>query len=422
MTTNRSANVLAGALVAILFLLLQPSLVSADSWQGSIESIDGVTCVLNPATGASSPKTLELKEVWRLGGDSDDPNEFFGLINSIRSDEEGNLYLLDAQLLEIKIFSPEGDFLRVIGREGEGPGEFRNPTGIVFLPNGNIGVTIMVPGKIVALTPDGDPAEDYPIPQPDQGGFSILQSANNANGNFSIVIGSNAFTQGEMVQTWDLVRIDDSGNRLEQFATNVSTLNFANALIDETVWDGFQNRWSMGPDGRVYTINTWGEYAISVHNPDGTLDKVIKRSIRHRTRDEDEIALVNEIWSAFLQQVPNAQIKISDYDQDVFRTYARNDGTLWVQNSYGSWNQPDDTIGSFDVFDENGRFMREITLKGQGNPRRDGYFFIDDRLYVVTGFLEAMIAQQTGARTSLSDVEEAEPMTVICYKLDLNTL
>ena len=59
-----------------------------------------------------------------------------------------------------------------------------------------------------------------------------------------------------------------------------------------------------------------------------------------------------------------------------------------------------------------------MTLKGDGHPRRDGYFFVKDRLYVVTGLLDAVMAAQGGGEDT-EEIEEAEPMAVICYKLDL---
>ena len=69
----------------------------------------------------------------------DGPDEFlFGDIESVARDASGNLVVADEQALEIRIFDPEGGYLRSLGREGEGPGEFLNLTGAWTLADGSI--------------------------------------------------------------------------------------------------------------------------------------------------------------------------------------------------------------------------------------------------------------------------------------------
>ena len=55
----------------------------------------------------------------------DGPEELlFGDIESVARDAAGNLIVADDQALEIRIFDPEGGYLRSLGGEGEAPGEF----------------------------------------------------------------------------------------------------------------------------------------------------------------------------------------------------------------------------------------------------------------------------------------------------------
>ena len=46
---------------------------------------------------------------------------------TIAVDGEGRLYVADARPAAVKVFNADGSLLRVIGREGGGPGEYRNP-------------------------------------------------------------------------------------------------------------------------------------------------------------------------------------------------------------------------------------------------------------------------------------------------------
>lgn len=46
--------------------------------------------------------------------------------NTLVADEAGNVYVMQREPVHIKVFGPDGQWLRNIGREGDGPGEFRN--------------------------------------------------------------------------------------------------------------------------------------------------------------------------------------------------------------------------------------------------------------------------------------------------------
>ncbi len=84
----------------------------------------GVVVVHSPApTGWHDTLGWRLVPDGRVGGGLDEPGE---LVNpqSLALDDAGNLYVSDQQPSIIKMFAPDGRFVRTIGREGQGPGEF----------------------------------------------------------------------------------------------------------------------------------------------------------------------------------------------------------------------------------------------------------------------------------------------------------
>jgi len=388
-------------------------------WQGKMVEVEGTTEVQNPATAIEPLVTVELDEMWRIGGDTDDENEFFGVISEIIHDDEGQLYLLDAQLSEVKIFDADGMFVRTIGREGEGPGEFRNPSDVFFVPGGNVGVLQLFPGRIVELTPTGEPVRDFPLPENEGGGFQLLINGEGAGDRLVLAMAKGTPGEGRMVQHRYLAAIDGEGNELCRYHGEDRVFEFASMKIDEAVWDTFDRRWTVGPDGRLYAVIKNGDYAIHVWNPDGTKDRVIRREFTPMSRSDEEKERILNIYKAFTEnRVPNATYEISDFHRTVEQLYVREDGSLWVLSSSGTRETPDGVLGIFDVFDAEGRFQRQVALQGEGNPLEDGYFFVGDRFYVVTGFLDAAMAAQ-GASVESDDMEEEPmPMAVICYRLD----
>ena len=370
----------------------------------------GQAQVTNPGKAAKGPETFALKELWRVGG-YDDEDVLFGVITDIIVGRDGNFYMLDSQLNEVQVYSPGGEYLRTIGREGEGPGEFRGAFNLLLLPNGNIGVLQAFPSKIIGLTPDGNPAENFVLPENEADtGFRVLLGARNAGDQLAVVFFLNQITQGGFTQRNILSLFDQDGGNERRASASAEASG---------QWDTFRNRWTSGPDGKVYSQVDFGEYKINAWTPDGKLSYVINREYPTHERSDEQSQAVLEIYKGFTRQIPFPNIKY-DIQPDwnpVQAINAREDGTLWVQTSRGAWELGEGEIGAYDVFDKTGKLIRQLVLKGQGNPQKDGYFFVGDKLFVVTDWLNALMALQGGAGAVEEGDDEAEPMEVICYQL-----
>lgn len=410
--------VVIGSLLTILLLLPDASSPLAGGWQGTVEMRDGIEHVTNPKAAMESPATVTLREFWRIGGYSDAEEEMFGVITQVTTDSDGNVYLLDRQLSEVKVFTPDGEYLRTIGREGEGPGEFRQPLDMFFLHGGNLGVLQLAPGRVVMLTPEGDPAGDHPLPEREGGATPVLISGHAMGENLLLVFNVNDPSEGHIDFTRTLALIDSNGNELKQLIESKRRLEFVNFLFEEAAWRTFDNRWRVGPDGTLYAVEQYLPYEITAWDSQGNKKRVITREYEHWERTQEQKDEMYEIFDALLQnQLPQYEIAVSEYDPDITQLYPREDGTLWVLTSHGTRSRPEGSLGVFDVFDADGRFVQQVTLMGEGEPMQDGYFFLRDRLYVATELLEANIASRGGHTGEDEDEEEPEPISIICYEL-----
>lgn len=77
----------------------------------------------------------QLVEESRFSG-ADGTAEELGQPRSLAVDEEGRVYVVDSKPAAIKVFSPDGKLIRTLGREGEGPGEFR--VGFIAVRGGHL--------------------------------------------------------------------------------------------------------------------------------------------------------------------------------------------------------------------------------------------------------------------------------------------
>ena len=106
---------------------------------------------------------IELVEDLLIGERGDDLNYIFGQNPpKVAVDTEGRIYAADSFLDRIQVFSPEGEYLRTIGRRGRGPGEFDRPAFITVA-----GQTVVVSQQwmhgIIAWTLAGDYLYDLNI-------------------------------------------------------------------------------------------------------------------------------------------------------------------------------------------------------------------------------------------------------------------
>jgi len=93
-----------------------------------------------------------------------DENTMFGNSIQINVDGEGRIYILDWDRRHIKVFSPEGNFLHLIGKKGQGPGEFGNIWDHRFDEDGNIYATDIVNNRVSFFARGGEPLKQVKIP------------------------------------------------------------------------------------------------------------------------------------------------------------------------------------------------------------------------------------------------------------------
>lgn len=403
---------------SITALLLSAALLAAPAhaadWQGSYLLDSGQMRVVNPESPAHGEVDITLKPLWRIGDDDEDL--LLGVIAELLEDDAGNVYLLDGQLSEVHILDAGGNWLRSIGRAGEGPGEFRNGSAMFWAPGGQIGVIQAWPSKIVLLQADGMPGDSLALPASQTGG---MQFASRAEGQADrVVISGSAWTGlgGEQQQQISFLKaIDRRGVELVNFHQTVQEARFGGWEFQEERFVDFQRRWAAAADGRVAAALDFDRYRIHVWNADGTVDRIIERPDHpqvHRTAEER--ARLQEMFEQFTRWNPRSTFKTSENHQAVARIMFRPDGSLWVQPGSDQWRPQAGRFTSFDVYDREGRFTRRVHLVGQGNAVEDGVFLAGERLYVVTDMLNAMLARMGGGATA-----EAEPVSVIAYSLPL---
>jgi hypothetical protein len=406
--------------IAVFLLLLSPLLTFAAEWQGRMNTEDGILRVHNPDAAILGEATFALEEMWRLAGDDEESEDFFGVIGHVALGEDGNSYLLDEQLNEVKVYSADGEFITVIGREGEGPGEFRRPGGLFFLPDGRLAVLQSRPARIILLNTDGTPAGDIALPDAESGGFRFVREAELRDGLLAMRGMTFLRNKSGGERSTRLVLMDRDTGALTTLDAHSSRIDFSRPVVRERDSQYF---WGLLPGGRMLLVDDF-DYRLRIFGGDGVEERRIEVDYPDLMRSGDRQAerraelAANRSFGGRHRRRAEPEVEVESREPGIRWLGLDGSGLIWVLSGRGIEAADDEHLGCFDVFDGEGRLVHRITLAGEGDLSRDRFLIRGDRLIVLKEYREARRAM-FGATDDEEEefYDEAEPMSVICYRL-----
>lgn len=408
---------------AIIFLLF--ALISAHAETRSIQN--GVTIIENLAQPSEPLRTIACSELWRVGGEEDVAGEPLGFITDIDVDAEGNTYLLDNSLSRVQVFDAAGQWLRTIGREGSGPGEFIRAESFLVLPNGDIGALQPLSAHVIGLTCEGLPAPNIAFRGNE--GFQFVGLIDAASDRIIAGLTERLRQENESYVVETLATYDRLGNLKSTILQRMIRQRDQGAPADADGNSSFGEHWRASSDGTVYVSRRPHEYRIEIFDLEGTLQKIIQRQYRPVKLSDEELVEEDERVERLHRMTRGSGIdfQVDPYKRDISALYPRPGGELWVSTSRGALEHEAGTIGVFDVFDATGRYVRQTRLQVDYHPNRDSFELIGNRLYVIKeGQMRPSFVSESASATIYYDNEnldaddgddEAPPLEVICYEL-----
>lgn len=339
--------------------------VSPASWSGSAETVNGVLVVSNPSTPISHGATAwRVEENLSIGAAEGDPEYEFGTIHDLEIDEQGDIYVLDWQARRVSVYDPTGVFLTSFGRRGGGPGEFEDPSCLMWKADTLVvwdshHLRLSYFDRAGRLQRDERPE----IPA----GFGWFEFSH--AGRFWVQIGPSyqappaperdgigwlvAFTPGrQSVDT--LLRWQDQSKVIVRTESFLSVLSKPHAPRVE---------WAVAPDGRLFVAR--GEvYEVEVYFPAGQRVATIRREYTRFPPSEAErdtalarLERLAERYGPHADRVRKA-FEIADPKRATGDLVLSDEGYLWVQVV----TDDDLALHTWDIFDRDGRYVSAVTL------------------------------------------------------------
>lgn len=152
-----------------LLILMAPGLAQGQSLKptGPLRAeraTRGDTVVVRTVSGSTWGDRVRLVEELRIGSLDDGPDAF-GAIHSFALLRDGGVAVFDGSVPALRLFGSDGRYRRTLGREGAGPGEYRNQAlGLVVDPDGNLVMYDPRNARLNRWTVDGTALPSWGIP------------------------------------------------------------------------------------------------------------------------------------------------------------------------------------------------------------------------------------------------------------------
>lgn len=267
------------------------------------------------------------------------PESLLARVGSIVIDREGAIYVADRKDQQVKVYDPNGRYIRAFGKVGQGPGEYQDLTWIFLTSRGGLGIHDFQRQIIHYYSLEGRYLSSHSVSRrPNTGGGRVLQ-----------LDGQDNFYS--LTQVYDS-RSATSWHEAARLNKDLTTDEILERLMFPTGpdWRERIERLIMRahPAGGVVVGHPW-EYAFRFYNVKGDLYKVVSRDFAPLPRTPEELEYQYK-QSGFSRKFKNP---FNDFTVD-------DRGWLIVRTTQRTLDRKEQF---FDVFDEQGRYLAVMTLR-----------------------------------------------------------
>lgn len=340
----------------------------------------GDTVIVRNLAGSAWPAPARLVEELRLGALEGAEEVMFGPNLVLAPDGRGGVYVFDGAAPALRHFDHEGRFTCTLGREGAGPGEYRDMSlGLAVLDDGRLFMRDPRNARINIYDASGEPAGQWPVAS---GLFTpramVVDTAGEAY--LKILTG-----RPERNKPWPvaLLHLDTAGAIVDTVV--------APSMVGEPETAGGTflptKVWELSPQGDMVvgiSESRDGRYAFEVRRRDGSVLRVEKvhAPVAVLPEERSEFEAINDWTRRNRSQFLTAEIPPVPEAKPAYRGFYFDEaeGRIWVHlyvpaekvdpgeptsapgveepRPATSWREP----SVFDVFDVDGTYLGEVRV------------------------------------------------------------
>ena len=136
---------------------------SRSDWTTVRNTLPAGTVQVSNIPPAHVSPTWTLVEELRVGSIEGVGPDAFSYLKGLVALDGGGFAVLETQAQELRVFGPDGTHVATHGRQGQGPGEFRDANGLMLGPNGGLWVPDARNGRVSVFDPVDGFIESFPF-------------------------------------------------------------------------------------------------------------------------------------------------------------------------------------------------------------------------------------------------------------------
>jgi hypothetical protein len=312
----------------VALVVVAAACAPAEDAQGPITlrtQVGDTTIVRSMAPGPWGERAGMVEEL-RIGVLEGAEEYQFGLINEIAIDDSGGIYVFDGQVPALRYYDSSGAYIRTIGSEGQGPGEYLDASlGIVIRSDGRVVMRDPRNMRMNVYNPDGSHSDSWRV---NSGLYTGNATASDTADHLFLKILTGS---PEPDKPWPvaLLHLDDEGQ-----------------IVDTLVPPSLPNE-PEGPGGRLMPSKQWvysplggfvagvsNTYAINHFRNDGTVLRVERdlQPVQLDPEEKAELEAVNDwLWEQQGQFMTSELPPIPDQKPLFGSIMVGEDGRTWVR-------------------------------------------------------------------------------------------
>ena len=343
-------------LIISAFILLASCQNQKAEWKGTIEDVDGVTIVKNPKEPMYGEDVCVIEEELSIGEAEGREEYMFSEVQSIATDDNERIYVLDYKENNVKIYNKNGKFVKKFGKKGQGPGEFYLPRTVIITNQDEILVQNI--RSLAFFSLEGDFKRSLSVAQVRLGRINI-----DSDGNITGLC---------------IIRDDENPRyELKKFDSELNYLySLGSSPLPNARRDGFNPlfpvlRWNVINRNQI-VCGYMKEYELKVFDAKGNLiRKILKKYTPLEVTQED---VDERLQGEELPPQLKESMVIPKYHCPFRWMIADDEGRIFVW----TYERAADGEGYYyDVFDAEGKFIVKVPLKSRP------FLFKNSKLYTV---------------------------------------
>ena len=332
------------------------------------------TVVVRTLAGSVWGDSVQLVEELRIGQLDGDDAYTFGQVREMAVSSDGTIYVYDAAVRALRAYDASGRYLRNIGAQGAGPGEYREIVGLAVDRDDRLLLRDPRLGRIAVFSSTGEPLASWPMPSSLYTNDALRADT---TGHVYARILTGAIEPG---RAWPmgLARLARDGRVVD----TLPAPTWSEARPNTAVYDP-QVLWTWHPHG--YFVTAFGaRYAVDLRRPDAPVLRIERVNQPQIPVPADERAELDSIFAALRRQQPSgggeAPTPVPATKPLIRELATGADGRIWVRPYQPSveraepvdttlpperrprrWTEP--TV--WDVFESDGTYLGRVPLPGR---------------------------------------------------------